>query len=77
MYILDTTNYRVLKWKYGEPLGYIVAGNQVSGSGLNQISTSYAMFVDTQSNVYVSDSGNNRVTKWLSTNTTYGIVVLM
>lgn len=75
MYILDTTNYRVLRWRLGEPLGYVVAGGRGAGSGLNQISTSYSMFVDSQANIYVSDSGNSRVTKWFSTNTTAGILV--
>ncbi|CAF4732949.1 unnamed protein product, partial [Rotaria magnacalcarata] len=75
MYILDTSNYRILKWRLGEPLGYVIVGNQAAGSGLNQISTSYAMFVDNQYNIYVSDSGNSRVVKWLATNTTAGILV--
>jgi DNA-binding beta-propeller fold protein YncE len=33
------------------------------------------MFMDNQLNIYVSDSGNSRVVKWLSTNTTSGILV--
>jgi sugar lactone lactonase YvrE len=76
MYILDTSNYRVLKWTVGDPLGYIVAGSNANGgAGFNQIGTSYGMFVDNQFNIYVSESGNNRVTKWLVTNTTAGILV--
>ncbi|CAF1116879.1 unnamed protein product [Rotaria sordida] len=75
MYILDMSNYRVLKWTFGDPLGYIVAGNQASGTALTQITTSYAMFVDNQNNVYVSEFGNHRVTLWLTTNTTAGILV--
>jgi hypothetical protein len=75
MYILDTSNYRVLKWTVGDPLGYVVAGGNGAGSSLTQISTSYGMFVDSQLNIYISDSTNCRVTKWLSTNTTSGILV--
>ncbi len=75
MYILDKDNYRVLRWKYGDPLGYVVAGGNGAGSSLTQISTSYGMFLDSQSNIYISDSGNARVTLWLSTNTTSGILV--
>ncbi|CAF4169007.1 unnamed protein product [Rotaria sp. Silwood2] len=75
MYILDTSNYRVLIWQFGEPRGYVVAGGNGAGAALTQITTSYAMFVDDQSNVYVSESGNHRVTLWLSTNTTAGILV--
>jgi hypothetical protein len=75
MYILDTSNYRVLKWTVGDPLGYVVAGGNGGGSSLTQISTSYGMFVDSQYNIYISDSGNARVTKWFSTNTTSGALV--
>ena len=75
MYILDTSNYRVLRWRVGEPLGYVVAGGHSAGSGLDRISTSYGMFVDNQYNIYISDNGNNRVSKWFSTNTTAGILV--
>ena len=75
MYILDLSNYRVLRWNFGEPLGTVVAGGQGAGSNLNQISTSYGMFVDSQFNIYVSDTGNSRVTLWSVTNTTSGILV--
>ena len=75
MYILDTTNYRVLKWRFGDPLGYVIVGGNGAGSSLTQISTSYAMFIDNQYNIYVSDNANCRVTMWLSTNTTAGILV--
>ena len=75
MYILDTSNYRVLQWQFGEPFGYVVAGGNGAGSALTQITTSYAMFVDSQSNIYVSEYSNHRVTLWLSTNTTSGTLV--
>ncbi|CAF5228366.1 unnamed protein product, partial [Rotaria magnacalcarata] len=74
MFILDTTNYRVLKWQFGDPRGFLVAGGNGAGAASNQITTSYAMFVDAQSNVYVSEYSNHRVTLWLSTNTSYGTI---
>ncbi|CAF1544577.1 unnamed protein product, partial [Rotaria sordida] len=75
MYILDTSNYRVIQWKFGDPYGDVVVGGNGAGSALTQITTSYAMFVDSQSNIYVSEYGNHRVTLWLSTNTTAGTLV--
>ena len=75
MYILDTTNYRVLKWTLGDPLGYVVAAGNGGGSTLTQISTSYGMFVDNQYNIYISDFANHRVVEWLITNTTTGVLV--
>ena len=75
MYILDSSNCRVLKWKLGDPLGYVVAAGRGCGSQFYQISTSYSMFVDPSGNIYVSDNTNHRVTLWSSTNTTSGILV--
>ena len=75
MFILDTGNCRVLNWQLGEPLGYVVAGGHGCGSTFDKISTSYALFVDAQYNIYVSDSSNHRVTFWRVTNTTAGTLV--
>ena len=75
MYILDTSNCRVLKWQFGDPLGYVTAAGRGCGSQLYQISTSYAMFVDNQANIYISDNANHRVTLWLSNNLTTGVLV--
>ena len=75
MYILDTNNYRVVKWVRGEPLGFSVVGNRGPGSTLDKFSTSYGMYVDKEMNIYVSDYANHRVTKWFNGNTTAGVVV--
>ena len=75
MYILDTSNYRVLKWQVGEPLGYIVAGGAGNGGAFTQIGTSYQLFIDNQFNVYVSENSNHRVTRWSTTNSTWGFLV--
>lgn len=75
MYILDATNYRVLRWQLGEPLGYVVAGGRGLGSTFDRIGTSYGLFIDTQYNIYVSESSNNRVTRWAAGNTTASLLV--
>ena len=75
MYILDTSNYRVLKWQLNEPLGFVVAGGNGNGAQLTQIGVSYSMFVDSNGNVYVSESSNHRVTFWSTTNSSYGVLV--
>ena len=49
---------------FGDPMGTVIVGGRSWGASLAQISTSYGMFVDSQYNVFVSDSGNARVTKW-------------
>jgi hypothetical protein len=75
MFIMDTSNYRVLRWQSGDPLGYVVAGGNGAGSVFTQIGASYALFADSQYNIYISENSNHRVTKWLQTNLTTGILV--
>ncbi len=75
MFILDGSNYRVLRWQSGDPLGYVVAGGNGYGAGFNQMGTCYEMFVDNQYNIYISDNTYSRVTKWSQTNTTSGVLV--
>lgn len=75
MYILDTNNYRVLKWTIGDTFGTVVVNGRGSGSTLDKIGISYGMFVDSQNNIYVSEYGNHRVTKWIAGNNTIGQLV--
>ena len=75
MYILDTTNYRVMRWQIGEPMGYVVAAGAGGGAALTQIDTAYGLFVDSQGNIYISEYGNHRVTFWTPTNASYGTLV--
>lgn len=72
---MDTDNYRVVKWLAGQPLGFTVAGGRGSGTTLDKIGISYAIYVDDQYNVYVSEYGNHRVTMWVNGNTTAGTIV--
>ena len=75
MYILDSNNYRVLKWPVGDGFGTVVVNGRGSGTTLDKIGLSYAMFVDNQNNIYVSEYGNHRVTKWIAGNNTIGQLV--
>lgn len=75
MHILDTNNYRVLKWPVGDTFGTVVVNGRGAGSTLDKIGVSYALCLDTQNNIYVSEAGNHRVTKWISGNNTVGQLV--
>ena len=75
MFILDTSNSRVLRWEAGEPLGIVVAGGQGAGSAFNQLGTSYSMFVDSRYNIYISESSNHRITRWSVDNSSAGVLV--
>jgi sugar lactone lactonase YvrE len=76
LYIVDTDNYRVQLFPYGVSNGSTVAGSstRVAGSTLDKLGASYALYVDTANNVYVSDGSNGRVVKW-SLGASSGILV--
>ncbi|CAF1172356.1 unnamed protein product [Didymodactylos carnosus] len=75
LYISDDSNFRILKWAIdGSEAVRIVAGGNGSGDGLNQINSCHGIFVDNNSNVYVSDYYNHRVVKWIPGSSS-GIVV--
>lgn len=75
MYILDTYNYRVVKWKIGEPIGTTIVNGRGIGSTFDKIGRSHSMIVDQLFNIYVSEYGNNRITKWFYGNNTGGTLV--
>jgi hypothetical protein len=75
MFILDGSNYRVLRWQLLDPLGYVVAGGRGIGTTYDKIGTSYGLFVDSQYNIYLSEYSNNRITKWAAGNTTASLLV--
>lgn len=75
MYILDTYNYRVVKWKIGESIGTTIVNGRGIGSTFDKIGRSHSMIVDQLFNIYVSEYGNNRITKWFYGNNTGGTLV--
>lgn len=75
MYIYDSLNYRVQKWKIGEPLGLTVAGGRGSGTSLDKIVSGNGLYVDNQARVYVSENTNHRVTRW--DDATIGFIVII
>lgn len=73
LYILDNLNYRVQKWLNGNPIGVTVAGGRGSGNTLDKLSSGHGIYVDDYSRIYVSEMGNDRVTRW--DNTSSGVIV--
>ena len=73
LYIVDYSNYRIQKWNNG--VVATVAGGRGSGSTLDKMSTSYALYVDVNFNIYISEHGNHRVSLWSAGNTTVGHIV--
>ena len=75
MFILDTDNFRVQRFLAGQSSGVTIAGGRGTGTTLDKIGTSYALFVDTRLNIYVSEFANSRIAMWLNGNTTTGVLV--
>ena len=67
MYITDQVNNRILRWLVGACSGECIAScsNSGSGSTVDKLSTPRAIEFDSQGSLYVSDSGNHRVQKFL------------
>lgn len=75
MYILDTGNYRVLRWSPGDTIGTVIVNGRGSGTTLDRIGYSLDLFLDGQYNIYVSEQNNHRVTKWLNGNNNMSLLV--
>ncbi|CAF3936331.1 unnamed protein product [Adineta steineri] len=65
LYVSDSTNNEVRRWKMGEyNEGIVVAGGNGDGDQLNQLDHPTFIFVDENQSVYVTDQNNHRVMKW-------------
>ena len=74
MYVADTGNDRVIRFKWNEQTVEVVAGGNGRGSELNQLHFPFNVEVDYEGNVYVADPYNSRIVKW-EPNANEGIVV--
>ncbi|CAF1167181.1 unnamed protein product [Adineta steineri] len=64
VYVSDSDNDRVMKWKKGSKEGTIVAGGNGEGRNLTQLSSPYGVIVDDLGQIYVADRGNDRIMRW-------------
>ncbi|CAF1026824.1 unnamed protein product [Adineta steineri] len=70
IYILDNGNSRVTKWAPGASAGIVVAGGNGSGSSLSKLNSPYGIFVEPNTSyIWIADSNNNRIVKWINTST--------
>ncbi|GAB3558786.1 hypothetical protein GCM10027577_50380 [Spirosoma fluminis] len=80
LYVSDYDNHRVQKFppnSTSATSGSTVAGGNGYGNMANQFARPYGMYVDEAGNIYVADSGNDRIQKFPpnSTSATSGITV--
>ncbi|CAF1179008.1 unnamed protein product [Adineta steineri] len=64
VYVSDTSNHRVMKWRKDAKEGTIVAGGNGQGENLNQLSSPHGVIVDDLGQIYVADCWNDRVMRW-------------
>jgi hypothetical protein len=74
IYVADTGNHRIIRFKWNEQTGEVVAGGNGNGSELNQLHFPSNVEVDNDGNIYVADYFNKRIVKW-EPNSSEGIIV--
>ena len=79
LYVSDTGNHRVMKYSVNATSGIVVAGGHGQGPDLKQLNAPYGIYVDEVNEigaVYICDTQNHRVQKWLP-NATEGVTVAL
>ena len=61
-------NHRIQRWINGASNGSTIVGNGTAGSNSNQLHSPYGIAFDRFNNLYVADSGNNRILRFNLTN---------
>jgi len=80
LYIADSENHRIQKWEPGATEGITVAGGNGQGIAshdlniFDKLNSPQGVFVTDVGDIYVADTGNNRIQKW-SPGATSGIRV--
>jgi sugar lactone lactonase YvrE len=76
LYIADSQNNRIVKFRLGAANFTVVAGGHGAGIAANQLNYPAGVCVSNgDGTIYVADTNNNRVQKWL-VNGTVGVTVL-
>ncbi|CAF4180095.1 unnamed protein product, partial [Adineta steineri] len=64
IYVSDSQNNEVRRWKQGDEKGELVAGGNGKGNHLNQLNHPRNIFIDDDYSLSISDLENHRVMKW-------------
>ncbi|CAF3885892.1 unnamed protein product [Adineta steineri] len=71
IYIADTCNNRIVKWKFNSNEGQIIAGGNGIGKRNNQLNSPTDIIFDSENNSFIiSDKGNKRVIQYSDQNQT-------
>jgi sugar lactone lactonase YvrE len=64
VYVVDTLNYRVVKWVPGASSGEVVIGGNGEGNQTNQLHYASDMVIDKKGTIFICDHQNRRVQRW-------------
>ncbi|CAF1124528.1 unnamed protein product [Adineta steineri] len=64
VYVSESNNNRVMKWRKDAKEGIVVAGGNDQGRNFNQLFFPEGIIVDDSGQIYVADQRNNRVMRW-------------
>ena len=77
IYIADSSNHRILEWKWNATSGQVVAGGNKQGNEDHQLSNPFDVIVDKErDNLIICDRGNRRVVRWHRRNGTSGETII-
>jgi sugar lactone lactonase YvrE len=77
IYIADTSNHRIIEWKWNATSGQVVAGGNQVGNKAHQLYDPYDVIVDKErDNLIICDNGNRRVVRWPRRNGTSGETII-
>ncbi|CAF1468652.1 unnamed protein product, partial [Didymodactylos carnosus] len=67
IYIADSENHRIIKWRFNNTNGEIVAGGNGKGNGINQLDSPKDVVFDKKSNsLFICDTENRRIVQWFN-----------
>jgi len=65
IYVADYGNHRIIKWKFGERNGEVVAGGNGGGNRIDQLNYPCNVILDrNKKSLIICDWGNRRVVRW-------------
>ncbi|UJR24206.1 hypothetical protein I4U23_027172 [Adineta vaga] len=74
LYVVDSSNNRVMRFQEGSLSGTVVAGTTSGGKNADQLKDPTEISIDANLNLYINDQSNHRVMLWYN-GATSGIVV--
>ncbi|CAF1061580.1 unnamed protein product, partial [Adineta steineri] len=77
IYIADSDNHRIVKWKLNSNAGQIIAGGNGKGNQNNQLDSPINIIFDKKNNSFIiSDWGNRRVIRYFGENQTNQQIII-